>query len=269
MNRHPFDGRDKRDPDAVFRLIKIISAIDTETFESHFAELCETVQTVGTNHKNCEHAGPMVIIGINLTDDMSAISAVSSPETIEGTPIEPRLQKPTRFQHYDVIGVIQANVHLDSPTLIQGALIEQLSTQWHLLRMLSEMADEFHALSSADETSPINQEKTPFGESNNPFANNDAFPGDFEDRLDDLLNEIERSFGIEDASSPQSDGLRSAFEKYDADELEHLNLTDSGIQCKHCGALYDHETVGEAVLCCPEDDNDGTPIDEQDPDFEL
>lgn len=268
MQRHPFGGLPQRDPEAVLRATDIIGALETDVFEALFAGFCDIVQEVGDEHNDCQHVGPMVIIGIDLNSDLTDIVALSSPQTIEGNPIEPRPYKPDGLEDFDVIGMVQANNSLEAPEAIQGALIEQLSTQWHVLMMLEEMADEFQSMSMMDDTS-LDQENLPFEDINSPFDPNiPEMNPDFDDKLEDLFEELTRS--LENTDLPnQHNPPTSAFDQYDAEEVEHLELTENGLQCEHCGAIYDHEAADEAIRCCPSDSpDDATPLDDEEPEFD-
>lgn len=258
MQKHPFDGTPQRNPEIVRRATNLIAGLDPDEFESLFGEFCTVIQTTADKHADCQHMGPMVIIGIDLNDDMSELSAFSNSQTVDASPVEPRLHKPDGLTDYDVIGMVQAHEHLDTPAHIQGALIEQLSTQWHILMMLEEMPAELH--SSVLQDNPFEPQNTP--------GNMQPRPENFDQALNDLFEQISQAFNTPPQQPPNRDGLRQQFNGYDDDELDHLNLTPAGIQCEHCGAVYNHDSMDEAVQCCPSDDNDGVPLDEQDPDFD-
>lgn len=262
MQRHPFDNFPRRDPDTVLQAADILGSLTTEEFELLFSHFCHTLNNI--DEETTEHAqsGTLVIIGIDLNEDQTDIAALSSPQTITGNSVQPRPYKPSGLENYDVIGMVQYHDALDTPERIHGALVEQLSTQSHLLTMIDEMTTQFNSMSSMHSQPPFEQ--------NQPFTRqHDTMDNGLDNALDDLFDELSRSLDAIDFPK-QPDNLRKNLEQYTSEETDHLELTQEGIQCKHCGAMYDNTTLDEAILCCPssDDDTDTIPIDKKDRDFE-
>lgn len=233
MTPPPTDNID-RDPELIRTAINIIAKLDTNSFVETFHEFNEFTRNTAREFRGTPDPSPLVIAGVNINTATNTIESVSEPCSMESSPVKPHPDKPEHLIEYDVLAIVQATDFLDTPEHIQGALLQQLSSQWHIVTML-------HEQSAA-----------------NPLDQLNAF-----DELDKLLQELtNQPLEQPDVLNHQPDQSH-LMDTHDQEDVNHLFAYQEGVECRYCNAFYTYDEFDQAIECCPQPDTDDADVLEE------